>query len=189
MKNAKYMLGAIAALATLALATTAVAAVVIKGTNRDDVLTGTDRNDLIVAPQGNDTINGLARQRPHPRQPGQRHDRRAAPATTALWGGYGNDSLAGGDGNDILRGRPGDDSLDGGPGNDRHLARPRHRHARTAATATTSCTRSRATSRSTTIDCGPGNDVVWLNAKETSTYTVNCETVKTVTVLGDGDDS
>ena len=39
MKNAKYMLGAIAALATLGLATTAFAAVVIRGTDRDDVLT------------------------------------------------------------------------------------------------------------------------------------------------------
>jgi hypothetical protein len=45
MKNARYIFGAIAALATLALATTAVAAVVIKGTNHADVLTGTDRND------------------------------------------------------------------------------------------------------------------------------------------------
>ena len=40
-----------------------------------------------------------------------------------------------------------------------------------------------------TIDCGPGNDVVWLNAKETTDVHVNCETVKSVTVLGDGDDS
>ena len=41
-----------------------------------------------------------------------------------------------------------------------------------------------------TIDCGPGNDVLWINAKETSIDTwVNCETVKSVTVLGDGDDS
>ena len=40
-----------------------------------------------------------------------------------------------------------------------------------------------------TIDCGPGNDTVWLNAKETTDVHVNCETVKSVTVLGDGDDS
>ena len=33
-----------------------------------------------------------------------------------------------------------------------------------------------------TIDCGAGNDVVWLNAKETTDVHVNCETVKTVTV-------
>jgi hypothetical protein len=31
-----------------------------------------------------------------------------------------------------------------------------------------------------TIDCGPGNDVVWLNSKESDVH-VNCETVKTVT--------
>ena len=95
MKNARYMLGALAALATLAFATTALAAVVIKGTKHDDVLTGTERNDMIVGRQGNDTINGLA-----------------------------------------------------------------------------------------------GNDVLWINAKETKIDTwVNCETVKSVTVLGDGDDS
>ena len=40
-----------------------------------------------------------------------------------------------------------------------------------------------------TIDCGPGNDVLWLNAKETTDVYVNCETVKSVTVHGDGDDS
>ena len=39
------------------------------------------------------------------------------------------------------------------------------------------------------IDCGAGNDVVWLNAKETTDVHVNCETVKTVTVSGDGSDS
>ena len=39
------------------------------------------------------------------------------------------------------------------------------------------------------IDCGAGNDVVWLNAKETTDVHVNCETVKTVTVTGDGDDT
>jgi Ca2+-binding RTX toxin-like protein len=40
-----------------------------------------------------------------------------------------------------------------------------------------------------TIDCGAGNDVLWLNAKETTDVYVNCETVKSVTVHGDGDDS
>jgi hypothetical protein len=38
------------------------------------------------------------------------------------------------------------------------------------------------------IDCGPGRDVVWLNAAEQDTH-VNCEIVKTVTVSGDGGDS
>jgi hypothetical protein len=41
MKNTRYIFGAIAAVAMLSLATTAVAAVVIKGTNRADTLTGT----------------------------------------------------------------------------------------------------------------------------------------------------
>jgi hypothetical protein len=34
-----------------------------------------------------------------------------------------------------------------------------------------------------TIDCGAGNDTVWLNVNESDTH-VNCETVKTVTVAG-----
>ena len=29
------------------------------------------------------------------------------------------------------------------------------------------------------LDCGPGQDVVWLNANELDTY-VNCEVVRTV---------
>ena len=38
------------------------------------------------------------------------------------------------------------------------------------------------------IDCGPGNDTVWLNAKEQDVH-VNCEVVKTVTVnKGNGGD-
>ena len=118
MKNAKYLLGALAVLATLALATTAVAAVVIKGTNKDDVLTGTDRNDLIIAKKGNDTVNGLAgNDRVHGN--GDNDTLNGDAGNDRLWGGCGNDSLAGGADNDVLRGRPGDDALDGGPGNDR----------------------------------------------------------------------
>ena len=30
-----------------------------------------------------------------------------------------------------------------------------------------------------TLDCGPGHDVVWLNANEQDTH-VNCEVIKTV---------
>ena len=33
-----------------------------------------------------------------------------------------------------------------------------------------------------TIDCGPGNDTVWLNAAEKNDVYTNCETVKTVTI-------
>ena len=91
MKNARYMLGALAALATLAFATTALAAVVIKGTKHDDVLTGTDRNDMIVGRQGNDTINGLAgNDRLHGNQDNDAID--AGPGNDRAWGGYGNDS-------------------------------------------------------------------------------------------------
>jgi hypothetical protein len=38
------------------------------------------------------------------------------------------------------------------------------------------------------IDCGPGNDIVWLSATEQDVH-VNCEVVKTVTVAGDGGDN
>ena len=33
-----------------------------------------------------------------------------------------------------------------------------------------------------TLDCGPGNDTAVLNAAETSDTTVNCETIKKVTI-------
>ena len=38
------------------------------------------------------------------------------------------------------------------------------------------------------IDCGGGNDVVWLNAGD-ARHVVNCEIVKTVTVTGNGGDN
>ena len=37
------------------------------------------------------------------------------------------------------------------------------------------------------IDCGPGNDTVWLNARENDVH-VNCAVVKTVSVVGTSDD-
>jgi Ca2+-binding RTX toxin-like protein len=37
------------------------------------------------------------------------------------------------------------------------------------------------------IDCGDGNDVVWLNANEQDVH-VNCETVMTKAVTGSGGD-
>ena len=63
----------------------------------------------------------------------------------------------------------------------------------TAARATTGCGRvvlhALARDRQVDqIDCGPGNDTVWLNAKEQDVH-VNCEVVKTVTVnKGNGGD-
>src|SRR4026208_944906 len=87
MKNTKIMFGALVALASLVLATTAMAAVYIKGTNHDDVLTGTDRNDLIVGPQGNDKINGLAgNDRLHGNRDNDTID--GGPGNDRVWGGY-----------------------------------------------------------------------------------------------------
>src|SRR6188508_459133 len=117
MKNTKVLLGAFVALASLVLATTAMAAVFIKGTNHDDVLTGTDRNDLIVGLKGNDTINGLAgNDRIHGNQDNDAID--AGPGNDRVFGGYGNDTL---DGGDVLHALAHDnqvDHIDCGPGND-----------------------------------------------------------------------
>lgn len=188
MKNARKIVVGIAGLSLLVLTGAALAHDVslIKGTMGDDVLTGTPGHDRIVARAGNDTVNA-----------GDGNDRvfgnrgndtlNGDGGNDRMLGGVGVDTLNGGDGNDVLRGRQGDDTVNGGAGDDviwvgggadtqfggdgddrlHALARDR---------------------KVDQLDCGPGNDTVWLNANENDVH-VNCETVKTVTVTGNGGDS
>ncbi|MEN6328442.1 MAG: calcium-binding protein [Syntrophomonas sp.] len=76
-----------------------IKAMVIRGTEADDLLLGYESDDNISASGGSDTINGYA-------------------GNDVMDGGAGNDGLLGGEGNDTLTGGPGDDSLAGESGND-----------------------------------------------------------------------
>jgi Ca2+-binding RTX toxin-like protein len=74
----------------------------------------------------------------------------AGSGADVVYGGKGNDSLWGGRGQDRLYGGPGDDVLHA-------LADDNQRDL---------------------LDCGPGNDVAWVNVKDRGLYRiVNCETV------------
>ena len=80
-----------------------------------------------------------------------------------------------------MRGRPGDDALDGGPGND--IMWPgRGTDTQNGGDGDDILHALARDHQVDTIDCGAGNDIVVLNAKETTDVHVNCETVKTVTV-------
>jgi Ca2+-binding RTX toxin-like protein len=134
----------------------------------DDSVNAGDGNDRVHGNRGNDTLNGDG-------------------GNDRVWGGVGNDTISGGDGNDVLRGRPGNDTVDGGPGNDviwvghgADVERGGDGDDRLHALA-----RDRQVDQ---IDCGAGHDVVWLNATEQDTH-VNCEVVKTVSVVGNGGDN
>ena len=79
-----------------------------------------------------------------------------------VFGNQGNDSVDAGPGNDRVHGGGGNDTLAGGDGNDALFM------------VVDDDTVDHA-------DCGPGDDVVWVNSAESDVHT-NCETVKTVTV-------
>ena len=83
----------------------------------------------------------------------QRPAERPRTANDTVDGGAGNDRLWGGRGTDTLSGGEGDDVL----------------HALANDDVVDS------------LDCGAGQDTVWLNANESDSH-VNCEIVKTVTV-------
>ena len=86
--------------------------------------------------------------------------------------------LNGSDGNDFIRGRPGDDNVDGGNGNDR-LFVGRGLDVENGGDGNDVLHALARDNQVDMLDCGPGQDVVWLNANEHDTH-VNCEVVKTV---------
>ncbi|MDP9402359.1 MAG: fibronectin type III domain-containing protein [Actinomycetota bacterium] len=94
----------------------------ISGGADDDTITGDDASDTTGSPDilqgdaGNDTINGGAGN--DAIDGGDDADATSDPATTALNGGGGNDTITGGAGGDELSGGPGDDTEDGGAGDD-----------------------------------------------------------------------
>src|SRR5918995_237268 len=75
----------------------------------------------------------------------------------------GNDTVNAGDGNDRVHGMRGDDTLNGDGGNDRLLGD----HGKDTENGGDGDDRLHALARDNqkdTLDCGPGNDIVWLNA-------------------------
>ncbi len=85
--------------------------------------------------------------------------------------------LNGSDGNDFIRGRPGDDNVDGGNGNDR-LFVGRGLDVENGGDGNDVLHALAHDNQVDMLDCGAGQDVVWLNPNENDTH-VNCEVVRT----------
>ena len=126
------------------------------GTPEDDELTGTAGQDVMRGLKGKDTMRGLAGQ----------DTEYGGSGNDILYGGKGNDRLVGGDGNDIIYGGLGADTIQGGTGDDKIY------HSRDMTAGLTSPDDSKDT-----IDCGPGNDEVWINVQTDHDTSINCETV------------
>jgi Ca2+-binding RTX toxin-like protein len=168
------------ALTALSIVSAAVAhrVVVIKGTKNGETLTGTAGPDRIFARGGNDTVNA-----------GEGNDRvfgdwgwdtlNGEGGDDRMRGGPGRDTLNGGEGNDILRGRHGADIVNGDNGND-SIWVGRGRDVENGGAGDDQMHALARDRQLDTIDCGEGNDTVWLNSKEHDVY-VNCEIVKVVT--------
>ncbi len=80
--------------------------------------------------------------------------------------------------NDKIRGRHGDDTVDGGAGNDR-LFVGRGTDIENGGEGDDVLHALAFDGQVDTLDCGPGHDVVWLNANEQDVQ-VNCEVIRTV---------
>jgi len=157
------LLVAVCVLIAFALgAGTVVVAKTIKGSSSGDVITGTKKRDRIFGRGGDDLINGK-----------KGRDRVA--------GNKGNDTLLGGKGRDKLRGGPGRDILAGGPGDDRIVGgQGRNQLNMVDGVEQGSPGNDVIDARngeSDEIDCGAGNDTVYVDRAEDGVY--DCERVIT----------
>jgi DNA-binding beta-propeller fold protein YncE len=113
----------------------------------NDRMDGGDGNDVMDGNAGNDNMNGGA-------------------GNDTVVGGEGDDLMYGGAFKDYLYGWKGADTIYGGDGNDKiyHYAN-------------TGIESSNPDGSKDSIDCGPGNDEVWINVQTDHDTAVNCETV------------
>jgi Ca2+-binding RTX toxin-like protein len=159
--------------------------VLVRGTPGDDVLTGTPSNDKVLAKPGNDSISALDGN--DLIFAGWGNDNSdAGPGNDRTHGGPGNDTLLGSDGNDRLWAGYGDDNVDGGAGNDRIWVG----HGADFENGGDGNDRMHALADDNlvdTVDCGPGKDVVFLNANESDVH-VNCEIVRVRANVAPGED-
>jgi Ca2+-binding RTX toxin-like protein len=147
------------------------------GTGEDDILKGTKVGDAMRGGGGNDKFIGLAG------------------GDEIVAGQTGNDIINGGDGNDYLEARGGDDQIDGGSGNDVILGDDEDGDAGHYGADVISGGRGddqlfhsqyieshggdplASDGAKDRIDCGPGNDEVWINAVDDGDVEKNCEII------------
>jgi hypothetical protein len=143
---------------------------VIKGLGGDDIIvSGNEWNDL-YGNEGNDQITG-----------GDRDD--------DIFGGPGDDDIVGGNQGDALSGQTGDDKMDGGPGGDGMYGNLGADDLK-GGSGDDSISHNGVLDPELPdgskdyVDCGPGNDQVWINAAEGDSA-VNCETINGLPTLED----
>ena len=150
------------------------------GMKGDDLMSGNGAGDEIYGDEGNDRINGdagndrLIGNTGNDRMDGGAgDDYMQGDAPNAPIGG--DDIMYGGDGNDILLGYSGADSIAGGDGDDKiyhsndGIAEP--------PPGSTGEGLTNPDGSKDTIDCGPGNDEIWINVGTDKDTAINCEQV------------
>lgn len=141
------------------------------GTNSDDIIKGTNVGDEIRGLDGNDDIDGRGGDE------------------GAILGGNGNDIIKGGTGNDDeLVGDTGNDKISGGPGNEVTLVGGTGADMLNGGPGNDlighgCCIDLPGSTDSDgsqdNIDCGTGDDAVWINEGTDHDVVKNCETVHT----------
>lgn len=130
----------------------------VNGGNDNDQVFGVQGYDYVIGEQGDDELSG-----------GQDSD--------AVYGGPGNDAILGGNGDDGgiygLFGNESNDYISGGLGADLIFGNEDN----DTIFHNTDTDGSTPDGSKDTIDCGPGNDVVWLSRVADGDTAVGCETV------------
>lgn len=165
--SGRIMLVAVVGALALAGAASGRALDVIDGTRGSDTLTGTPAPDVIFARAGDDTAYGRDGADVLYGQAGD-DDLHGRDGRDVILGGAGADTVHGGADGDIAYGGDGGDSLWGGRGADQLYGGPGDDVLHALADD----------DQRDVVDCGPGNDRAWLNARERGLYRVQgCETV------------
>ena len=142
------------------------------GTNDDDVINGSKEGDSIRGLDGNDILKG-----------GQGNEGAilGGDGDDQIYGGPGDDDeLAGQNGNDFIDGGIGNDpTITGGPGDDVIKGGPGDDHISHGTGFTADVVMTDSDGGQDKIDCGSGNDEVWINVSTDHDTVKNCETVHT----------
>jgi hypothetical protein len=160
------------AAAGLALAGVALArsSAVIVGTPGPDSLDGTPAADVVYAKGGDDTVRAGDGSDVVYGQGGS-DELHAGDGHDVLYGGAGNDAVHGGQDGDIEYGGDGNDSLWGGQGADQLFGGAGDDVLHALAND----------NQFDMVNCGPGDDLAWLNVRERGLYRVRgCERINWV---------
>lgn len=174
------------------------------GTNNIDIIEGTKGDDDIYGLDGDDIISGLGAisiQRGYDMINGGRGDDTlyGSPDFDILVGLDGNDKLYGKEGNDLLFGHEGNDRIEGSDGNDRIAGGEgkdiliggngddKIYQANGDPNGPSSTDYSSPDGDKDSIDCGPGQDEVWLNIRNDGDIALNCEKIHSFHSSIDGD--